>query len=125
MGIDIYTRWKGQTAEEEAAQYKALLTIDAGNIGYLREAYHGEPYATRYLVPEAFEYPDGVCIPAARLRERLPETLRLAEKRERELYGGATTEDIEPVLRSYTAFVELCERKEAETGEPVTIIASF
>ena len=55
--------------------------------GYLREAYHGEPYATQAFVPEAFEK-GSAHIPAERLKERLPEVLRLAEQREREVFLG-------------------------------------
>lgn len=125
MGIDIYARWRDQTGDEEEAQYKAGFDSTVGDIGYLREAYHGEPYATRHLVPEAFEQGDGALIPATRLRERLPETLRLAEERERTIYGAKSAEDIEPTLQSYRAFVELCERMEEKTGQPVKIIASW
>ena len=125
MGIDIYARWKGQSGDEVEKQHEAAFTTEAGAVGYLREAYHGEPYATEYLVAEAFASKDGSAIPAATLRQRLPETLRLAEERERTLYNATTPEDIEPVLRSYTAFVELCERQERQTGEPVRIVASW
>ena len=123
MGIDIYARWDKQTPEEVQPQYQAAFSVEAGDIGYLREAYHGEPYATRHLVPEAFENPKGALIPAKTLRERLPETLRLAEERERTLYETTTSKQIEPVLKSFTAFVELCERQEAKTGKPVKILA--
>jgi hypothetical protein len=125
MGIDIYARWEGQLPEEVGEQLKVWLSAADGAVGYLREAYHGKPYATRHLVPEAFEQEDGAFIPATRLRERLPETLRLAEERERTIYGAKTPEEIEPTLRSFTAFVELCERMEAKTGAPVKIIASY
>ena len=54
MGIDIYARWKGQTEAEEQAQNTGFSAVH-GHVGYLREAYHGEPYATRYLAAEAFE----------------------------------------------------------------------
>ena len=54
MGIDIYMRWDGMTEEDRDKQ---ITGFDAtvGEVGYLREAYHGGPYATRYLVEEAFE----------------------------------------------------------------------
>jgi hypothetical protein len=55
MGIDIYARWDTQTSEEEEAQYKAVFSSEAGHIGYLREAYHGEPYATHCLGGEQCE----------------------------------------------------------------------
>ena len=78
MGIDIYTRWKGQTDEETQAQMTGFSIVH-GHVGYLREAYHGEPYATKYLLREAFEHPDRCRIPASVLRQRLPHTLALSE----------------------------------------------
>ena len=74
MGIDIYARWPGQTEAETDAQGTGY-SIAHGHIGYLREAYHGEPYATRVLVPEAFDrvaHPSGAPIPAATLRNGFP-----------------------------------------------------
>jgi hypothetical protein len=88
MGIDIYARWEGQLPEEVGEQLKVWLSATDGAVGYLREAYHGEPYATKHLVPEAFDNPDGATISATKLRERLPEALRLAEVRERTIYGA-------------------------------------
>jgi hypothetical protein len=125
MGIDIYARWEGQLPEEVGKQLEVWLSGVAGNVGYLREAYHGEPYATRHLMPEAFENPKGAQIAAKVLRQRLSETLRLAEQRERTLYGATTAEEIEPTLQSYRDFVELCERVEKESGVPVLIVASW
>lgn len=125
MGIDIYAEWRGQTREEKEAQVTGFSTLH-GNVGYLREAYHGEPYATCFLVREAFESKDArAAIPAAVLRERLPETLDLVEERQREVYCETDSREIAKVKRSFTDFVELCEEKERETGEPVTILASY
>jgi hypothetical protein len=124
MGIDIYAKWDGITEAEEAAQMKAWASVEDGDIGYLREAYHGEPYATRRLVPEAFMY-GRAKISAVSLRQRLQETLEVAERRERKLYGATNVEDIEHVLKSYRDFVALCAQKEFETGQPCLIIASF
>ncbi len=123
MGIDICARWRGQTEDEIQAQYRAGFSVEAGGIGYLREVYHGEPYATRHLCAEAFAAGEAD-IPSATLRDRLPETLRLAEERERRLYA-ADEEDIRAVKQSFSDFVSLCERKERETGFPVRIIASY
>src|ERR1035437_2650811 len=55
MGIDIYAHWIGQTREAKAKQSEAWLSTGLGGAGYLREAYHGEPYATKFLCAEAFE----------------------------------------------------------------------
>jgi len=126
MGIDIYAKWKGQTEEEEKAQFTGF-SVEDGHVGYLREAYHGAPYATRHLVAEAFDSPDSEAkIPAAVLRERLPETIRLAKQRERLVHDrkGSIPDD-DPAIKSFTDFVELCERMERETGELVTILASY
>jgi len=125
MGIDIYARWRGQSNAEVEAQMNGFSVLH-GHVGYLREAYHGEPYATEYLVQEAFEHPDhAVQIPAAVLRERLPHTLTLAEERQRTIYEETDEDAIAEVAQSFTDFVDLCERKEQETHEPITIIVSF
>jgi len=122
MGIDIYARWRGQSEDAKREQGSAWLTTGAGGIGYLREAYHGEPYATKYLCAEAFET-GSAHIKAAVMRERLPQTLALVEERERKIYEN-TDEGIEDVKQSFREFVALCEEKEKETGEPVLVIAS-
>jgi hypothetical protein len=123
MGIDIYAHWKDQSDAVKARQSEAWLSIDAGGAGYLREAYHGEPYATKHLCAESFET-GKARISAAVLRERLPQTLALAEERERKLYKG-TDESVEEAKQSFRDFVALCEEKEKETGEPVLVIASY
>jgi hypothetical protein len=69
------------------AEKKAQITgcsVEHGHVGYLREAYHGEPYATKVLVPEAFEELR-VQIHAATLQSRLPAVLVVAEARERQV----------------------------------------
>lgn len=123
MGIDIYAEWDGMTAREKQLQITGF-SVQHGHVGYLREAYHGEPYATKVLVPEAFEELR-VQIHAATLQDRLPATLVVAEARERKLYGTTDPAEIERVLQSYRDFVALCARKEAETGEPCLIVASY
>ena len=71
MGIDIYLEWDGMAEDEKKSQATGF-SITSGNVGYLREAYHGGPYATRILVREAFEAPNcRAQIPATTLRERL------------------------------------------------------
>ncbi len=124
MGIDIYAHWDGQTEEELDEQYRSIFENASPNRGYLREAYHGEPYATHYLLSEVFESGGIAYIPAMLLRERLPETIRLAKEREQALYNSST-EEIDAVLRRYREFVELCERMEEETGRPARIHASW
>jgi hypothetical protein len=94
MGIDIYARWKGQTRAEERAQHTGFSVVH-GHVGYLREAYHGEPYATHQLVCEAVVSPTHEAkIPAAVLRERLPRTLELVRERERVVYHDTDEKSI-------------------------------
>jgi hypothetical protein len=50
MRIEIYAEWDGMTGAERNAQ---AMSFD-GIAGYLQEAYHGEPHATKWLFPEAF-----------------------------------------------------------------------
>lgn len=57
MGIDIYAKWDGKTEAEYEAQITGFDTT-AGSAGYLREAYHGGPYVTNWLMPEAFQVGD-------------------------------------------------------------------
>lgn len=123
MGIDIYAEWDGMTAEDRDDQITGF-SIEHGDVGYLREAYHGEPYATVELVGEAF-VTGRAHISAAVMRQRLPLVLRLAEERERDVYDVTDAKEIEVVLKSYRDFVDLCERKEIETGKPCLIIASY
>ena len=81
MGIDVYMRWKEMTESHQRAQYTWFeVSARAGGHGYLREAYHGTPYATRVLVPEAFDDydPEGVAIPVETLRQRLPAAIEAA-----------------------------------------------
>ena len=124
MGIDIYARWKNQTSKQEQKQ-KTGFSVLHGKVGYLREAYHGSPYATRYLCKEAFSKKGGAKIPAKVLRERLPKTLELVDERERNVYKQKSKKEIERIQKSFTDFVELCERKEKEAGELCTIIANY
>lgn len=179
MGIDIYARWRNQTKAEADAQ-RTGFSITAGHVGYLREAYHGGPYVTKFLVREAFESDDHAArIPAARLRERLPSAVLLALYRDQKVYGqqgdspfyfdlgkddaakkltqGLThifTVEIsdlshEDIVRqfddrklalarsliekkllpdfaqAFVDFVDLCEKKERETGVPCRIVASY
>lgn len=126
MGIDIYARWRGMSDEALKAQLAAGFSTTSGAVGYLREAYHGEPYATHHLVPEAFASEvHAASIPSALLTERLPETLRLAEARERGIYRETDAAHIQNVLQSFRDFVSLCAAMEEKHGEPVRIIASY
>lgn len=126
MGIDIYLKWKGQTEEERKAQYTGF-SITSGHVGYLREAYNREPYATKVMFPETWqdhndtddEKRKGVSYPASVLRERLSRTLAAV----RERYGDS--EVLPEAIQSWEAFVALAERKEAETGAPCRVVNSY
>src|SRR5262245_9069313 len=87
MGIDIYAHWRGQSDDEENAQITGFSGVH-GHVGYLREAYHGGPYVTKYFVAEAFAADEGeAAIPSQRLRARLPIAVLMHIYREHKLYG--------------------------------------
>ena len=125
MGIDVYMQWRGQTSKEKDAQITGF-SVRAGDVGYLREAYHGGPYATKVLCPEAFAAEDCKAqIPAKVLKERLPDVIAAAIERERTIYKSANVSERHPVVKAYKDFVKLAEKVEKATGEPVTIYASY
>jgi hypothetical protein len=134
MGIDIYLKWPEQSVEDAKKQITGFA-IDAGDRGYLREAYHGGPYATETLLPETWDdskyvslgtdpqYPEeevrGVPYKAATLRERLPAALDTCRERSRQTYNIADPEN-DPgtitVCKSFENFVAFAERMEKEHG---------
>jgi hypothetical protein len=122
-GIDVYAHWAGKTLAEERAQITGH-SVAHGHVGYLRESYDGEPYALEFLVPEAFE--GDAEIPATLLRARLAEVLRIAAKRQATVYHRMIDDEAaKEALKSFADFVDLCERKEGETGKPCRISARY
>lgn len=115
MGIDVYMEWDGQTEAEKNAQFTGF-SVAHGHVGYLREAFHGEPYVTRVLFPDHDEGP----IPASTLREREEIAIATAIERERKVYGEENPED-SPMVKSIRDFIALAEKKENETGKPVIV----
>ena len=80
------------------------------------------------LMPEAFDHftnPNGVQIPAATLRARLPEALRAAKEYEQCEQRHPRHEATRALLRCIRDFVRLCADKEKETGTPCTIWANY
>ena len=123
MGIDIYMRWDGMTEEDREKQYTGF-DATVGEVGYLREAYHGGPYATHYLVEEAFEDgADDVHIPAKELRKRLPLTKEIVIQRFRDVYKEEIEED-NAFVKAFEDFGKLSEALEEEGRKP-TIYASY
>lgn len=149
MGIDIYMRWKYIQPDERKAQITGF-SVEHGHVGYLREAYHGGPYATRTLLPECFdeestdgklteeevtgnpsEYPTEepsrcyVQYQASELRRRLPEALEVARQRCIQVYKQSAAEsEQDATLKSLRDFVDLYEAKE-RAGLAPAIYASF
>lgn len=122
MGIDIYLSWDNMTKDEEKARYTGF-SIVSGHLGYLREAYHGYPYATRVLCPEAFDSREqGAIIQNSVLVERLPAVLRAVRKREREVYQAKKPDP--KALKSFRDFVKLHGEKE-KAGLNPRIEASY
>ena len=123
MGIDIYMRWDGMTEEDRDKQ---ITGFDAtvGEVGYLREAYHGKIFATKYLVKEAFAKDAGeVYISPKELRKRLPLTKEIVIQRFRDVYKEEIEED-NVFVKAFEDFVKLSEALEEEGRKP-TIYASY
>ncbi len=139
MGIDILLSWDAMRDTERKAQLTGFR-VDAGDVGYLREAYHGGPYATQLLVPEAFHTQQlgvtaardagfdvderaAVYIAGATLRGRLEAVCGVVIRRAAKVYGDALTLD-SPEVRAFVDFVSLVERLERE-GRCPRVFASF
>ena len=106
MGIDVYVEWDKRTEEEHDRQITGF-SIESGDAGYLREAYHGSPYATHYFVQEAFEDEeyDGVAIPSDTLLQRVPLAVDIHIQRHKEIYK----EDVKKEDKSARAFGEFAK----------------
>lgn len=152
MGIDIYLRWDGMTEEEEQQQCTGFSVV-SGDVGYLREAYHGGPYATKILVREAFESANCEAeIPASVMRARLTSVTEPARVRDGQhivdvlcpdgvrsnctdpqsvheaicmRYKGEDTKFVKDVIQSFNDFVALAAEKEKATKKPCRVIASY
>ena len=131
MGIDCYLinpdtnkLHAEETGQEEAMGFNPF----SSHAGYLREAYHGGPYATQVLLPEGWideherDEEGAFTIEASTLRNRLPKTLEAAAIRNRENYSGR---DEEMVLKSFKDFVDLAEELEKEKGKPCKFYVSY
>lgn len=150
MGIDIYMSPNtidddGVGTDETNIRY---FDTTNGDAGYLREAYHGGPYVTEVLVPEAFEWtrwlgdcPNdatddwpadleywlrrGAPIHASVMRGRLVEALEAFERRIANVYPDTDEKLKAEQWQAFVDFVELAERIEAATGEAVQVYASY
>ncbi len=138
MGIDCYNQTAQDLNGNDSGQG---FDITAGDKGYLREAYHGNPYGTMHLLSECFEidkvigslsghdegveYEIKVFIPAKLLRKRLPKTLELVAELHKLNYKYATEKNIKEAQKSFIDFVELAEKIEEREGKSCEFYASF
>lgn len=149
MGIDIYMTWDDMTADDVENQFTGFDTT-AGDVGYLREAYHGGPYATEVLVPEAFTWTEkygelmetaemagqalppllsdmltrGVPMSAEVLEDRLQAAMDACRARYAALYPDAPEEHVQEAVASYVSFVGLARRLQ-DDGKGVYVYASY
>jgi len=127
MGIDVYLKWNEMKEEDHKAQLGTGFQTNIGDTGYLREAYHGEPYATQMLVPEAFDEKlagEDVPIFAKEMRARLPKVLEKVRERYEKIYE-AGEDEIKTAQKSFSDFVKLAEQKEEANKEPCKVYASY
>lgn len=123
MGIDVYLRWDDMTAADEEAQYTGF-DIHKGETGYLREAYHGEPYATMVLISEDWENQPkkGFKIKNDVLKARLPDVIKACKERSFKLYKSTEDEQEEDAL-AFKHFVKLHEKLEKAGMNPRILIS--
>jgi hypothetical protein len=124
MGIDLYARQTSNSTAWKHTRAGYVLHHESEDSGYLREAYFSGIYAIPTLAPEAFGSPQRVQIPAAKLRERLPQVLEVTEWRESRLLGRPKAE-VRSALREIRKFVKTCERIERQSGKPATTQVSW
>ena len=118
MGIDVYLKWDGMTGDEEHAQCTGFSTV-SGDVGYLREAYHGQPYATHELIVEEWddEPEDGWAIPNVELIRRLPKIMEACIERHKKIYHSSD-EDIVQYCKAYIDFINLHNAMEKAGRNP-------
>jgi hypothetical protein len=130
MSILISLEWAHMTDDDRRAQHVLRKSLKAGHVGLLREQHAGAPYATQHLVPETFDDENQVHAEGSReeigrfryraavLRERLPQTMTVAQQRLRRVFHerNLDTEHCKAVLKSFEDFVVLAERVDAELG---------
>lgn len=129
MGIDIYMEWRKQTKAEKDAQITGFSITDGHN-GYLREAYHGGPYVTQYLVQEAFRSKTQKAkISAAKLRDRLPAAVMMAIYREHIVYGEGQTPGVVELENDDTDILTMVktaiQSRDPNMGEELEIASSL
>ena len=124
MGIDIYVEWDKRTEEDKEKQYTGF-SIESGDVGYLREAYHGSPYATKYFVQEAFEDEkyDGVEISSDTLLQRVPLAVDIHIQRHKEIYKEAVNKE-DKSARAFGEFAKFVQELE-RLGMKPKIRASY
>ena len=118
MGIDIYVEWDKRTEEDKEKQYTGF-SIESGDVGYLREAYHGSPYATKYFVQEAFEDEeyDGVEISSDTLLQRVPLAVDIHIQRHKEIYKESVSKE-DKSARAFGEFAKFVQELEKKGMKP-------
>jgi hypothetical protein len=126
MGVDVYAEWRGQNwnwNERMLEEPELIWSTTSGHLGYLREAVSRGPFVTPTLLREAFAAKSQRAkIPAAVMRERLPEAMATVLEQIRTYRPAGETD---PMVKTFADFVDLCERMEAATGEPCSIYVSY
>lgn len=75
-------------------------------------------------MPEGFvDYYEPTSIPSSTLLQRLPETLLTCKERFRVVYNKELNDD-DPVLKSYTDFVHLYAKLEANGKNPKILVSA-
>jgi len=124
MGIDVYLKWTDMTKGDKQAEITGF-DIYKGDVGYLREAYHGGPYATEVLVSENWDKQPkgGFAIANSVLQERLPLVVATAKARAKLIYK-AQTEEQDMTAQAFIDFVAFHKEKEDAGLNPKIVISA-
>lgn len=122
MGIDVYLKWDGMTEEDEENRITGFeVSKRAGASGYLREAYHGEPYATFILFPECFEGNREHKYNTNTLIHRSAQAIIAANKRGETIYKRKEGDpEMEDAIKE---FIKLHGKKEREGLNPKVYVS--
>ena len=120
-GIDVYAHWAGKTLAEERAQitgHSMAMSVTLGKLMMVNRTRSNSWFPRRSRVMRKF--PQHYCAP------RLAEVLRIAAQRQATVYHRTIDDEAaKEALKSFADFVDLCERKEGETGKPCRISARY
>jgi hypothetical protein len=152
MGIELVSMWIHRTGAyliDTGGECEPESAVFCRLVAYIWERDRGEPYPIKVLAPECWECDDtlkipavilvperegcadtlipfaavrAVAIPAASLRQRLPEVIRTLEMCSHRDSGEPLPDEVRKIFED---FVASAEEKECATGNPCLVFARY